>query len=200
MLSAVIKIINTVDILQRMVDAVERVRQRLLLASKTLNDAGVRYAVVGGNAVAAWVASVDPGAVRNTQDVDIMIRRDDLPAARAAMERAGFVHAQDAGVDMFMDSAIAGPRHAVHVIFANERIKAHEPFVNPDVADSADIGNTRFLDLDALVRVKLAVNRDKDRTHVRDMIGVGLVDASWLPELPPPLAARLQELLDTPDG
>jgi hypothetical protein len=34
--------------------------------------------VAGGNAVAAWVATVDPSAVRNTQDVDILLRRADL--------------------------------------------------------------------------------------------------------------------------
>jgi hypothetical protein len=48
--------------------------------------------------------------------------------------------------------------------------------------------------------MKLTSYRDKDRTHLRDMIGVGLVDVSWLSKLPPELAARLQHLLDTPDG
>jgi hypothetical protein len=36
--------------------------------------------------------------------------------------------------------------------------------------------------------------------HVRDLIGVGVVDASWLAKLPPPLAERLKQILDTPDG
>jgi hypothetical protein len=43
-------------------------------------------------------------------------------------------------------------------------------------------------------------NRDKDRTHLRDLIGVGLIDASWLPKLPPELAGRLKQILDTPDA
>ena len=51
--------------------AVEKVRQRLLRAASALEQAGVPYAVVGGNAVAAWVSRVDEAAVRNTQDVDI---------------------------------------------------------------------------------------------------------------------------------
>jgi hypothetical protein len=41
--------------------------------------------------------------------------------------------------------------------------------------------------------------RDKDRTHLRDLISVGLIDESWLIKLPDELAARLQSLLDTPD-
>ena len=64
--------------LERMVNAVEKVRQRLLRATAALNAAGVKYAVAGGNAVAAWVSSVDESAVRNTQDVDILVRREDF--------------------------------------------------------------------------------------------------------------------------
>ena len=48
--------------------------------------------------------------------------------------------------------------------------------------------------------MKLMSNRDKDRTHLRDMIALGLIDSSWLPKLPAVLAARLQHLIDTPEG
>jgi hypothetical protein len=43
-------------------------------------------------------------------------------------------------------------------------------------------------------------NRDKDRTHIRDLVGVGLIDRSWLSKLPPALAERFQGILDTPDA
>lgn len=66
---------------ERMIRAVEKVRERLTRAVRALEAAGVPYAVVGGNAVAAWVARVDEAAVRNTQDVDLLLRRTDLPAA-----------------------------------------------------------------------------------------------------------------------
>jgi hypothetical protein len=66
------------NLLDRMVLAVERVRERVLRATSALESAGVPYAVAGGNAVAAWVATVDPSAVRNTQDGDILLRRADL--------------------------------------------------------------------------------------------------------------------------
>lgn len=42
--------------------------------------------------------------------------------------------------------------------------------------------------------------RDKDRMHLRDLIGVGLLDATWPPRLPPPLGEQLQQLLDDPHG
>jgi hypothetical protein len=48
--------------------------------------------------------------------------------------------------------------------------------------------------------MKLTSFRDKDRTHLRDMVGVGLIDQTWVTRYPPELASRLQELLDNPDG
>lgn len=57
---------------ERMIGAVEKVRSRLLRAAAALEAAGVPYAVVDGNAVAAWVSRVDESAVRNTQDVDLL--------------------------------------------------------------------------------------------------------------------------------
>src|SRR5690606_32409782 len=49
--------------------AVERVERRLRLVAGALDAAGIPYAVIGGNAVAAWVGRVDPGATRATRDV-----------------------------------------------------------------------------------------------------------------------------------
>ncbi len=187
-------------LLERMVKAVENVRQRLLRASAALQAANVPYAVAGGNAVAAWVARVDPGAVRNTQDVDILIRREDLPAAKAALEAAGFVYRHVAGLDAFLDGPDARPRDAVHIVFANEKVRPQEPLANPDVAESEQGELFCLLSLDALVRIKLTAYRDKDRTHLRDLIEVGLVTAAWLPKLPPILADRLRLLLENPEG
>lgn len=187
-------------LLQRMVDAVEQVRQRLLRTSNALADANIDYAVVGGNAVATWVATVDRAAVRNTQDVDVLIRREDFGGAKAALEEAGFVHRRAAGLDLFLDAPTASPREAVHLIFAGEVVRPGEPAANPDVSEATDMGAFRVLNLDALVRIKLTAFRDKDRMHLRDLIGVGLVDQAWTEELPGALAERLQLILDTPDG
>ena len=68
---------------ERMIRAVEKVRERCDKAAKALDAAGVLYAVIGGNAVANWVARIDEEAVRNTRDVDMLIRREDLEAAWA---------------------------------------------------------------------------------------------------------------------
>jgi hypothetical protein len=50
-----------------------------------LEAAGVDYALCGGLAVALH------GHVRATRDIDVMIRRDDFDAARAALRGRGFV-------------------------------------------------------------------------------------------------------------
>jgi hypothetical protein len=60
------------------------------------------HAVVGGNAVQIWVAQVDEAAVRNTQDVDILLRREDFPAATTALEQVGFITRHAAGLTMFV--------------------------------------------------------------------------------------------------
>ncbi len=52
----------------------------------------------------------------------------------------------------------------------------------------------------SLVRMKLTSFRDKDRMHLRDFLEVGLIDANWIERFSPELAARLQHLVDTPDG
>src|SRR5215469_3539940 len=108
---------------KRMSDAVEKVRRRLLRAAAALDQAKIPYAVAGGNAVAAWVSRVDEAAVRNTQDVDIVLRRVDLPAARRALEQAGFAYRHAASMDMFLDGQDAKARDAVHIVFAAEKVR-----------------------------------------------------------------------------
>lgn len=66
--------------------------------------------------------------------------------------------------------------------------------------DAHETGELRVLWLEALVRIKLTAFRDKDRTHLRNMLDVGLIDAGWVACFPPELGQRLQLLIDTPDG
>ncbi|MFI5382487.1 MAG: nucleotidyltransferase family protein [Tepidisphaerales bacterium] len=187
------------SLLDRMVLAVERVRDRLSRASAALEAAGVPYAVAGGNAVAAWVATVDAAAVRNTQDVDILLRRSDLDAAAAALERAGFVRRHVAGMDLFLDGPDAKARDAVHVVVAGEKVRPENEMAAPDVTESVKPGGFRVVTLEALVRMKLTSYRRKDQVHLLDMLEIGLIDAGWKNRLVAPLASRLQQLIDTPE-
>ena len=188
------------DILDRMERAVAKVRERLLRAAAALNQAGVPYAVVGGNAVASWVATVDEGAVRNTRDVDLLVRRSDLAAITTALEQAGFVKDELLDVVMFRDGAEGKPSEAIHLLFAGEKTRPDHLLAAPEIQTVDDHANFRVITLESLATMKLMSNRDKDRTHLRDLIGVGLIDATWLPRLPPELAERLKQILDTPDS
>ena len=165
-----------------------------------LREIGFAYAIIGGNAVRAWVAQADEAAVRTTRDVDVLLRRSDFPAAVAAMERVGFVYRHVKGIDMFLEGPGGKARDAVHVVFADEKVRPDDPLPAPDVTESEDLQRYRMLRLEPLVRMKLTSFRDKDRMHLRDMIDVELVDRSWCGNLPPALSARLQLLLDNPDG
>ncbi len=188
------------EILDRMVDAVEAVRDRLRRAATALESHGIPYAVIGGNAVGAWVATVDRAAVRSTQDVDILLRRPDLEAAKAALSGAGFVYRHVKSIDMFLDGPGAKARDAVHILFAGEKVRPDALAPSPDLEVTEAPGGYRVVPLESLVLMKLTSYRDKDRTHLRDFLEVGLIDATWPARFPPELGARLQHLLDTPEG
>ena len=186
--------------LDRVVRAVELVRQRLLRATSALEQAGIPYAVAGGNAVALWVSRVDVSAVRNTSDVDLLVRRADLAAIQRALIAAGFVYRHSAGLDMFLDAPTSRARDGILLVFAGERVKPNETMVNPEVTESEAGGEYRVLSLRALVQIKLTAYRDKDRTHLRDLLDLDIIDATWVPLYPAELGGRLQALIDTPEG
>ncbi len=188
------------DTLDRMVLAVDRVRDRLARAAEILETAQIEYAVVGGNAVAAWVSQVDIAAVRNTQDVELLLRRVDLESAKVALESQGFVYLHAASMDMFLDGPGAKARDALHIVFASEKVRPDELELSPDVSQIARLNQLRIVELEPLVRMKLTAFRDKDRVHLRDLLEVGLVDVHWLERLPAQLAHRLKILLDSPEG
>ena len=70
----------------------------------------------------------------------------------------------------------------------------------PDLNESERAVEFQVVNLEALVRMKLVAYRLKDRVHLLDMIGVGLLDPTWPARFPPPLGDRLQKLLDDPNG
>ena len=185
---------------ERMDRAVEKIRLRLEKATTALEAAGIPYAIIGGNAVRAWVAQADEAAVRTTRDVDLLIRRSDLPAAKGALEAVGFIYRHVKSIDMFLDGPDAKARDAVHIIFAGENVTPDDPVPAPQVDETELVEQHQTLRLEALVRMKLVANRRKDQMHLLDMLDVGLIDESWCSRFPPDLAARLQELIDNPEG
>ncbi len=178
----------------------EKVRERLLRAASALTAAGIPYAVCGGHAVAFWVATVDEGAVRNTRDVDLLVCRDDLPMIGSVLSKAGFVADEVLDVVMFRDGPDGKPSEAIHLLFVGEKTRPDHHLPAPEITTVDAAESIPVIALESLVIMKLTSNRDKDRVHLRDLSGVGLIDALWLEKVPPTLSDRLQHILDTPDG
>ena len=185
---------------ERALMAAEKVKERLRRATRALDAAGVPYAVVGGNAVAEWVARVDEDAVRNTRAVDLLIRRADFPAAKVCLEAVGFIHDEVLAVDTFIDGPQGKPSGGIHLLYAGEKVRRDDEYHLPEIDDSERAVEFQVVNLEALLLMKLIAWRDKDRTHIRDIIGVGLIDATWPARFPAPLGDRLQRLLDDPNG
>jgi hypothetical protein len=176
--------------------ALDALTERLLRITASLDAASVPYALVGGQAVALWVASKEPAAVRTTKDVDLLLRREDLPQARAAALAAGMEYFEVMGVGMFLERDDPNPRHGVHLVWSGEKVRPEHPLPAPTIDERQTLEpGTPVVSLAALVRMKLLANRDQDRVHLRDMIDVGLVGRDLLHDLPTDLAARLNTLL-----
>jgi hypothetical protein len=185
---------------ERAMQAVEAIRRRLLRATEALETAGVPYAVTAGFGVAARVERVDQEAVRNNRDIVLLMRRDDALAAATALKAAGFVLHEAAAGELYLDGTSPKPRGAVRVVFAREKADPRDLLPAPDVTEASRMGRFRVLDLQPLVQMALTAFRLDDRVDLYDLMGVGLIDRSWLGRFPPELSARLQELLDKPDG
>ena len=180
--------------------AVDRVERLLRVATQALDEADIPYAVVGGNAVAAWVGGVDIGAVRSTKDVDILLRRADLDAATSALGNIHLNPHDVMGVTMFLDQDQPNPRTGVHVVFAGQRIRPEYAHLAPDVTDSARAKDGFLVvSLPALVAMKLQSFRRIDQVHIDDMLSVELIDDAIIANLPADLRARLDQLMASPE-
>src|SRR5947209_8118065 len=115
---------STIGLWERYRMALDEVTDRLQRITRALEEAGIPYALVGGQAVALWVATKDPAAVRTTKDVDILLRREDLPGARAAATAAAAAldYFEVVGVGMFLERTDPNPRKAVRLLWAGEKV------------------------------------------------------------------------------
>lgn len=175
--------------------AMDRVAKRMRTVTASLDAAGIRYALVGGNAVAAWVARVDPAATRATKDVDVLVRRDDEPRIAAIMAELGFDRVDLPRLVLFTDPQEPSRKAGVHLVWADELIRPSYMVPSPSVDEAVrDPEGFLILDLPALVRMKLTSFRDIDRVHIADLLEVGLIDARTRSGLPSELSERLAQI------
>ncbi|MBW3543087.1 MAG: hypothetical protein KY476_22745 [Planctomycetes bacterium] len=176
--------------------ALDDVTKRLERITRAFQNASVGYGLVGGQAVALWVATRDPDAVRTTKDVDVLVRREDLPAVRAAARAVDLEYFEVLGVGMLLEREDANARKGVHLVWAGEKVRPEYALPSPTLQECETLeGGLVVVSLPGLVRMKLMANRDQDRVHLRDLIDVGLVDRGLSGGLPQVLQERLEALL-----
>ncbi len=102
-----------------------------------------------------------------------------------------------AGVDMLVDKEKPQARSAVHLVFVNEKVRteylepvpASEPVRTKEGILIAPVAD--------LVRMKLTSFRLKDKVHIQDLDGVGLITQEIEKSLSEPLRQRLAEVRAT---
>jgi len=177
---------------------VERLFDRLTRFTTALTKAGIEYRIIGGMGVFLHVSERDSMAARLTADVDVAVNRQDVEAIARATEPFGFTYRHSAGLDMLVDKADPKARNAVHLIFVREKVRPEYLEPVPDFSPVVPTEDGMLVAPVAdLVKMKLTSFREKDRVHVRDMDGVGLITPEIESSLPEVLRGRLAQVRAT---
>lgn len=175
--------------------AVDRVERLLRKTAKALDDAGIPYAVIGGNAVALWVTTVDPEAVRTTKDVDLLVDPDDLDRITEALEAIGLERIDLRRITLFLDPEKPEKKSGVHLVWSGRKVwpsnEVPAPTLDATVRTSQGVA---VIDLASLVRMKLVADRYHDRAHIIDLLSLGLIDDTIRATLPASLREKLAQI------
>lgn len=176
---------------------VERLLDRMRRLHAALSGAGIPYRVIGGMGVYIHVAARNPEAARLTADVDAAVNRSDIPRIVEAAAAGGFKFRHAAGIDMLVDIGAARASSAVHLVFLNEKVRPEytEPIPSSEPVPTKE--GILIAPVADLIRMKLTSFRLKDKVHIQDMDGVGLITPEIEATLPPLLLARLAEVRAT---
>ena len=99
---------------------------------------------------------------------------------------------------MLMDSANPDRRSAVHLIFVGEKVRANDLEAVPNFSPATEtIEGALVAPVADLARMKLTSFRLKDKVHIPDMDGVGLITPEIEASLPEVLRERLAQVRAT---
>jgi hypothetical protein len=174
--------------LEQLTEVAERV-------CRALDAAGISYRIIGGLAVFFQVKAKDPVAARLTKDVDLAIDRRDLEQISQIVRPLGFEYRHVAGVDLLVDAKQPKARSAVHLVFIREKVRPDYLEPVPDFTSPPDTEEGFLISsVPDLLRMKLTSLRLKDKVHIIDMDGVGLITPEIENALSEPLRHRLQQV------
>ena len=173
---------------------VDQLFEVLVRLSALLDEAGVTYEIVGGMATYLQIDRIDPLEARLTRDVDICVRRDDLPRIAAFAANHGFQFRNAAGIDMLLDLHQPKARSAVHFVFSGEKVRPAYLAPVPLLDRPDRIAGYCVAPVSHILQMKLTSHRPKDITHIQDLLHVGLVTPEIEATLPPELRQRLEAI------
>ena len=159
-----------------------------------LSAAGIPYRIVGGLAIYLQVNEIDPLAARLTRDIDAAVSRADLERIAQVVKPFGLELRHAAGVDMLIDAEAPAARRAVHLVFVTEKVRSEYLEPVPPFSDASAIRGLLVAPVADLVRMKLTSFRLKDKVHIQDLDGVGLITPEIEAGLPEQLRHRLAEV------
>jgi hypothetical protein len=160
---------------------------------EAFSAAGIEYRVVGGLATYLYVEEAEPDAGRLTKDIDIVVRREDLPKIAEAVEPFGLEYRHVAGVDMLVQKGQPSARRAVHMIFEGEKVRPEYSEPVAKLGDRTVLQGIPVIPLAGLVTMKLTSFRAKDEAHVRDLDEQRLITPEIEAGLSPLLRERLAQ-------
>jgi hypothetical protein len=172
----------------------ERLQDLFNLAArveKAFGAAGIEYRVVGGLAAYLYVEEAEADAGRLTRDIDIVVRREDLPGIAEAVEPFGLEYRHADGVDMLVQKGQPSARRAVHMIFEGEKLRPECSEPAPQLDVGRTIQGIPVVPLADLVTMKLTSFRIKDQMHLKDLDEQKLIT----PEIEAALSTVLRERL-----
>jgi hypothetical protein len=125
----------------------------------------------------------------------VAIDRADLDAIIEATRPYGFRYRHAAGVDMLVDAEAPKAHSAIHLLFIREKVRKEYEEPVPAFSPAVQYENgISIISVADLVKMKLTSFRLKDRVHIQDLDGAGLITPEVEAQLSPPLKVRLQEV------
>jgi hypothetical protein len=173
---------------------VQQLFERMRRFHAAMDAAGLSYRIIGGIAAFFHVYDREPDQARSTRDVDAAVARADLPRIIAAAEKGGFRYRHARGIDMLVDADQPSARSAVHLIFIGEKVRPDDLAEIPASDPVRTKEGIWICPVDDLVRMKLTSFRLKDKVHIQDLDGVGLITPEIEQALPDALRQRLHEV------
>ena len=167
--------------IQAMEDAQQKIYNRLAKIADIFADIKAEYAVIGGNAVIVWMRAKQMDS-RTTRDVDLMLRKEDLPGIRFALEKKGYEFIKTGGMCLFFDTTEGVERkvqNGIHLFFCGEKIMN---FTTPELAYT-EIGGMKVATIANLVKMKVAAARPIDLEHLQDLVEAGYTTKAKVMEL-----------------